>query len=293
MTEMHASTSATETRYLSPANSGSSTGGQGGPPAHVLVVDGDDVMKDKIVDYLQDHGMRAVQASGRADATSQFANHAPDLVILDLHLGKEDGLDLLREIRASSDVLIILTGEYRHDEVDRIIGLELGADDYLTKPFGLRELLARARALLRRRSYATVPRDPQSQRYRFGGWQLDRRTRQLTNPVGHPVALTKGLYALLVAFLDAPQRPLTREYLLNVTRMHEDVFDRSIDIQILRLRRKLETEPETPRIIQTQRGVGYVFMLPVERLSTQIGRASASPVLLAGGSARIMPAKES
>ena len=96
-----------------------------------------------------------------------------------------------------------------------------------------------------------------------------------------------------MAFLDAPQRPLTREYLLNVTRMHEDVFDRSIDIQILRLRRKLETEPETPRIIQTQRGVGYVFMLPVERLSTQIGRASASPVLLAGGSARIMPAKES
>jgi DNA-binding response OmpR family regulator len=259
----------------------------------VLVVDRDDAMKDKIVDYLQDHGMRAVQASGRADATNQFAIHAPDLVILDVHLGKEDGLDLLREIRASSDVLVILTSEYRHDEVDRIIGLELGADDYLTKPFGLRELLARARALLRRRSYATVPRDPQSQRYRFGGWQLDRRTRQLTNPMGHPVALTKGLYALLVAFLDSPQRPLTREYLLNATRVHEDVFDRSIDIQILRLRRKLETEPEAPRIIQTERGVGYVFMLPVERLSTQIGRASASPVLLAGGSARIMPAKES
>jgi len=293
MTEMHTSTSPTETRSLSPANSGSFAGGQVSPAAHVLVVDGDDAMKDKIVDYLQDHGMRAVQASGRADTTNQFAIHAPDLVILDVHLGKEDGLDLLREIRASSDVLVILTSEYRHDEVDRIIGLELGADDYLTKPFGLRELLARARALLRRRSYATVPRDPQSQRYRFGGWQLDRRTRQLTNPVGHPVALTKGLYALLVAFLDAPQRPLTREYLLNATRVHEDVFDRSIDIQILRLRRKLETEPEAPRIIQTERGVGYVFMLPVERLSTQIGRASASPVLLAGQSARIMPPKES
>jgi len=293
MTEMHTSTSPAETRSLSPANSGSFAAGQVGPAAHVLVVDGDDAMKDKIVDYLQDHGMRAVQASGRADTTNQFAIHAPDLVILDVHLGKEDGLDLLREIRASSDVLVILTSEYRHDEVDRIIGLELGADDYLTKPFGLRELLARARALLRRRSYATVPRDPQSQRYRFGGWQLDRRTRQLINPVGHPVALTKGLYALLVAFLDAPQRPLTREYLLNATRVHEDVFDRSIDIQILRLRRKLETEPEAPRIIQTERGVGYVFMLPVERLSTQIGRASASPVLLPGGSAHIMPAKES
>ena len=282
MTEMHASTSATETRYLSPANSGSSTGGQGGPPAHVLVVDGDDVMKDKIVDYLPDHGMRAVQASGRADTTNQFAIHAPDLVILDVQLGKEDGLDLLREIRASSDVLIILTSNHRHDVVDRVIGLELGADDYLTKPFGLRELLARARALLRRRRQAAVPRDPQSARFRFGGWQLDRRTRQLTNPLGAPVALTKGLYALLVAFLDAPQRPLTREYLLNATRVHEDVFDRSIDIQILRLRRKLETEPDAPRIIQTQRGVGYVFMLPVERLSpalstAQIARAFASP----------------
>jgi len=183
-----------------------------------------------------------------------------------------DGLDVCRQIRARSETpMLMLTA--RGDAMDRVIGLELGADDYLTKPFGLRELLARARALLRRRSYATVPRDPQSQRYRFGGWQLDRRTRQLTNPVGHPVALTKGLYALLVAFLDAPQRPLTREYLLNATRMHEDAFDRSIDIQILRLRRKLETEPETPRIIQTQRGVGYVFMLPVERLSTPAPRA--------------------
>ena len=292
MTEMHASTSATETRNWAPAKGKRFTGGPGGPPAHILVVDPDDAVKDTVIDYFQEHGMHTAQASGRADMSSQFAIHAPDLVILDVHLGKEDGLDLLREIRASSDVLVILTSRYRRDEVDRIIGLELGADDYLTKPFGLRELLARARALLRRRKYAAAPGDPKSASYRFGGWRLDRRTRQLTNPQGAPVALTKGLYALLLAFLDAPQRPLTREYLLNATRVHEDVFDRSIDIQILRLRRKLETEPDAPRIIQTQRGVGYVFMLPVERLSRQIGGAFVSPVPLTGERARIVSANE-
>jgi len=282
MTEMHVSTSATEAMNWPPAKSNGFKGDQDSPPMRILVVDGDDAMKEAIATCFQEHNMRVARASGRRDLTSQFAADEPDLVILEVHLANEDGLDLLREIRAWSDVPIILTSQHRHDVIDRIIGLELGADDYVTKPFGLRELLARARALLRRRGYAVVPRDPQSQRYRFGGWQLDRRTRQLTDPLGAPVALTKGLYALLVAFLDAPQRPLTREYLLNATRMHEDVFDRSIDIQILRLRRKLEMEPEAPRIIQTQRGVGYVFMLPVERLSpslstAQIARAFASP----------------
>jgi DNA-binding response OmpR family regulator len=112
----------------------------------------------------------------------------------------------------------------------------------------------------------TPQRDPERGRCRFGGWQLDRRTRRLSDPDGGLVTLTKGEYALLVAFLDAPQRPLTREHLLQATRVHEDVFDRSIDVQILRLRRKLETDPTVPHIIQTERGVGYVFALPVERL---------------------------
>jgi DNA-binding response OmpR family regulator len=180
-------------------------------------------------------------------------------VVLDLRLGQEDGLDLLRDIRAQSDVPIIITTGQRRDEIDRVVGLELGADDYITKPFGLRELLARIRAVLRRREagHANAQRDMEKGRCRFGGWQLGRRNRLLTNSSGEPVALTKGEYALLIAFLDAPLRTLSREHLLQATRIHEDVFDRSIDVQVLRLRRKLETDPSTPSIIRTERGVGF------------------------------------
>ena len=132
----------------------------------------------------------------------------------------------------------------------------------------MRELLARVRAILRRFDVGRVSpaREPKGGQFRFCGWQLDRQTRRLTDPAGAPVTLTKGEYALLIAFLDAPQRPLSREHLLQSTRVHEDVFDRSIDVQILRLRRKLENDPSTPRIIQTERGVGYVFAVPVERV---------------------------
>jgi DNA-binding response OmpR family regulator len=188
------------------------------------------------------------------------------LVILDLRLGQEDGLDLLRKTRSRSDVPVIIVTGHRVDEIDRVVGLELGADDYITKPFGLRELLARVRAVLRRHEAgrAALERGAKRGLCRFGGWQLDRRTRCLTNPDGAPVALTKGEYAMLIAFLDAPQRPLSREHLLQATRVHEDVFDRSIDVQVLRLRRKLETDPTTPNVIRTERGVGYVFTLAVE-----------------------------
>jgi two-component system, OmpR family, response regulator len=248
--------------------SGLSVSASNNQQARILVIEDDPIMRGMVVDYLDQHNMRAVSASGRQELIHHFAASEPDLVILDLRLGQEDGFDLLREIRSRSDVPIIITTGDRRDEIDRVVGLELGADDYVTKPFGLRELLARIRAVLRRQEAgrAAPQRNAERGRCKFGGWQLDRRTRRLADPNGTEVTLTKGEYALLTAFLDAPQRPLSREHLLQATRVHEDVFDRSIDVQILRLRRKLETDPSAPQIIQTERGVGYVFALLVEPL---------------------------
>lgn len=232
----------------------------------ILVVEDDPVMSRMVLDYLGDHNIRGISACRRQEVARHLDQDEPDLVILDLRLDQEDGLDLLREIRTRSDIPVIITTGDRRDEIDRVVGLELGADDYVTKPFSLRELLARIRAVLRRQEAgrAAFQKDTQRGRYRFGNWQLNRRTRRLTDPSGTEVSLTKGEYALLVAFLDAPQRPLSREHLLQATRVHEDVFDRSIDVQILRLRRKLEPDPSAPQIIRTERGVGYVFALPVE-----------------------------
>jgi two-component system OmpR family response regulator len=235
---------------------------------NILVVDDDITMQAMVVDYLEEHEMRAASVSGRPEVARHLAAGEFSLIIFDLGLGQDDGLDLFREIRSRSDVPIIITTGRQHDEIDRVVGLELGADDYITKPFSLRELLARIRAILRRRGSArAAPQlDPERGGYRFGGWQLDLRARRLTNPDGALVALTKGEYALLVAFLGAPRRPLTREHLLQVTRVHENILDRSIDVQVLRLRRKLESDPSAPRVIRTERGIGYVFALPVEAL---------------------------
>jgi two-component system, OmpR family, response regulator len=234
----------------------------------VLVVEDDPALQRMILNYFGENNIRTLVANNRQEMVNQLGNTEVNLVILDLRLGSEDGLDLLREVRLSSDVPVIIITGHRRDDIDRVVGLELGADDYLTKPFNLRELLARVRAILRRFDVgrSAPPRDPERGRFRFSGWQLDRRIRQLTDPAGAPVALTKGEYAMLLAFLEAPQRPLSREHLLQATRIHEDVFDRSIDVQILRLRRKLERDPSAPRVIRTERGVGYVFAVPVERV---------------------------
>ena len=233
----------------------------------VLVVEDDAALRRMVVNYFEENNIRALTAEGRDEMARQLRDAEVNLVILDLRLGQEDGLDLLRDVRSKSDVPVIIVTGHRRDEIDRVVGLELGADDYLTKPFNLRELLARVRAVLRRiESGRAAPiRDSDRGRFRFSGWQLDRRTRRLSDPDGAAVALTKGEYALLVAFLEAPQRPLSREHLLNATRVHEDVFDRSIDVQILRLRRKLEQDPSAPQMIQTERGIGYVFARPVQR----------------------------
>jgi DNA-binding response OmpR family regulator len=162
----------------------------------------------------------------------------------------------------------VLTG-HRRDETDRVVGLELGADDYMMKPFGLRELLARVRAVLRR-AQAGAQRARRSEhrlRYRFAGWELNARTRRLVSPTGAGMALSAGEFNLLTAFLRSPQQVLSREQLLAASRVHdEEVLDRSVDIGILRLRRKLEADPSNPQLIRTERGAGYVFTAPVEIL---------------------------
>jgi two-component system, OmpR family, response regulator len=234
---------------------------------HILAVDDDPTMRKLIADYLSDHGFRVSTAAGGEDMTRIVAEDCVDLIVLDLQLAGENGLQLVNELRAQSSLpIIVITGHWR-DAVDRVVGLELGADDYLTKPFNLRELLARVRAVLRRATGAqpTEPTDGKQSGYRFAGWELYVRTRRLTSPMGASVELTIGEFSLLTAFLRSPQQVLRREQLLATTRVHEEeVYDRSIDVQILRLRRKLETDSSRPELIKTERGLGYVFAAPVQ-----------------------------
>jgi DNA-binding response OmpR family regulator len=236
-------------------------------PSKILVVDDDPAICNLVAEYLRDHDFGVdLAADGRAMGDI-LAGGAVDLVVLDLKLRDEDGLKLVRDLRTASPVpIIVLTGA-RRDEVDRIVGLELGADDYLLKPFSPRELLARIRAVLRRAELGRRPAgaDDKRARYRFAGWELHARTRRLTSPSGSLVPLTNGEFGLLTALLRSPQRVLSREHLLAASRLHgDDVFDRSVDAQILRLRRKLEANPSAPLLIRTERGAGYVFAAPVE-----------------------------
>ena len=263
---MPGSTEDSESASDDRAYGGDRSGGNDPKAGYILVVDDDPAMRRMVTGYFQDHDVPASAVANGQEMCRYFKGIHPSAIILDLRLGQENGLDLLRQIRSSSDVPIIIMTGHRRDEIDRVIGLELGADDYVTKPFSLRELLARVRAVLRRQEMGRAARlrDPERGGYRFGGWQLERRARQLLDPAGNAVSLTKGEYALLLAFLEAPRRPLTREHLLQATRVHEDIFDRSIDVQVLRLRRKLEIDASAPRVIRTERGVGYVFTLAVE-----------------------------
>ena len=235
---------------------------------HVLIVEDDLSLKRLIADYLEQNGIVVSESSNAADVSRRLKAAPVDLILLDLQLGRDNGLDVLRAIRATSDTPVIIMTAHRSDEVDRIVGLELGADDYLIKPVGLRELLARIRVVLRRGMIAanSARREREAGSCRFGNWVLNRRTRQLVNGEGQPVPLTKGEYGLLTAFTESPRQILSREQLLQATRVHEDILDRSIDVQILRLRRKLEVDSNAPKIIRTERGVGYIFDLDVERV---------------------------
>jgi two-component system OmpR family response regulator len=228
----------------------------------ILLIEDDVATRHVVTSYLAHHDMDVIGAADHSVIASHLS--AADLVILNPGHGHE-GLAILCRIRSRSDVPVIITASHCDDETEKVVGLELGADDYLSMPFSMRELLARIRAVLRRPRNSALRVNKHPSRCLFSGWELDRKCRRLTNAQGCLIKLTKGEYALLVAFIDAPQRPLTREHLLQATRTHEDVFDRSIDVQVLRLRRKLEIEPSEPKIIKTERGVGYVFDLPVER----------------------------
>ena len=233
--------------------------------AHVLAVDDDPAMRAMIADYLIDQNVRVSVAADSREMQRVLAAGGVDLVTLDLKLGNEDGLEIVRALRADSNLPIIVLTGHRREAVDRVVGLELGADDYLTKPFNPRELLARIHAVLRRSPPAPPDKDDKRTRYGFAGWELNLRTRRLNSPSGANVPLTKGEFALLTVFLRSPQRVLTREHLLAASRVHDnEVFDRSIDVQILRLRRKLEIDPCAPTLIKTERGAGYVFSSPVE-----------------------------
>jgi DNA-binding response OmpR family regulator len=234
-------------------------------PPHVLAVDDDPAIRELIADYLGQNEFRVTVVADGAAMQAVLAENVVDVILLDLKLQGEDGMALARRLRDESAIpIIMLTG--RRDEADRVMGLELGADDYLTKPFSPRELLARIRTVLRRRRAEVRQGRPEGIRaYRFEGWELNLNMRRLTASDGRSVTLSNGEFSLLVVLLGAPQRILSRDQLLDLSRLHNDeVYNRSVDVQILRLRRKIEKNPAEPRYICTERGVGYMFGVPVE-----------------------------
>ena len=232
---------------------------------HVLAVDDDPLIREMIADYLLKHDLRVTAVGDGGAMNKVLAAEVVDLIVLDLKLRTEDGMNLARKLRDESAIpIIMLTG--RSDEADRVMGLELGADDYVTKPFSPRELLARIRTVLRRRSAEVRQGRPEGIRaYRFDGWELNLNTRRLSAPDGTVAVLSKGEFSLLVVLLGAPHRILNRDQLLDLSRLHNDeVYNRAVDIQIMRLRRKIEADPAKPRYIRTERGNGYVFSMNVE-----------------------------
>jgi two-component system OmpR family response regulator len=233
---------------------------------HILIVDDQREICDLVQDYLSGEGYRVSTAQNGTEMRKVMAQSPVDLVILDLMLPGEDGLTLARSLRQEASVgIIILTG--RGEIVDRIIGLEMGADDYLPKPFHLRELLARVKAVLRRASTrnAEMQAAPSRAKAKFAGWNLDLSSRELFSPAGREVRLTTGEFDLLAAFVNNANQVLTRDRLLDLARNREaGPFDRTIDVQVGRLRRKLEDDPQRPTMIKTVRGTGYIFTPPVE-----------------------------
>lgn len=230
--------------------------------AHILVVDDDPRIRQMLTRYFEGEGYRVTTAGDGVEMNVAMRQDGFDAVLLDLSLpGGRDGLDLARDIRASSDIpIMMLTG--RDDVVDRIIGIEIGADDYIAKPFHLREVHARLKSILRRRQPANAkPAQQQADEIvGFEGWSLNTSRRQLLDPAGREVELTTGEFDMLAAFLNHAGRVLTRDFLMDLTRGRQmEAFDRTIDAQIVRLRRKIEADPQHPQLIKAVRGVGYIF----------------------------------
>ena len=237
---------------------------QAGHP-HILVVDDDPVIRDLVSEYLAKNDLRVTTAADGAAMRALLGKEVMDLVLLDQKLGREDGIDLARRLREESAIpIVMLSG--RSEEADRVMALELGADDYVTKPFSLRELLARVRAVLRRRRLdLRQGRIEGGRAYRFDGWELNLSARRLESPDRRRVALTNGEFSVLVVLLGAGGRTLSRMQLLELSRLHDDeVYDRAVDMQIMRLRRKLGEGSTNPRYVVTVRGAGYRIGVRVE-----------------------------
>ena len=231
---------------------------------HILVVDDELAIREPLARYLKENGFRVTQADGSADARSKLSAYAIDLVVLDIMMPGEDGLSLCRHIRANSDVPVILLTA-RTEDTERIIGLEMGADDYVSKPFNPRELVARIRVVLRRMGGGVVrQRAPELQSYAFADWVLKASERSLVDAEGVAVPLSTGEYNLLLALVTHPNQVLSRDQLLDLTQGRAaQAFDRAIDNQISRLRRKIEADPKSPTLIRTVWGGGYTLATDV------------------------------
>ncbi|MCO4786842.1 response regulator [Marinomonas atlantica] len=233
----------------------------------LLIVDDEPDIRHLLSDALAQKGYQVFEAQNGVMMWQRLEEHPVDLILMDLYLQEEDGLQLAREVRERFDMsIMMLTG--KGDETDRILGLELAADDYMMKPFNLRELTARIHALLRRsnRHTPTQPLSTDHDCLYFGKWILDLTSRQLSDQQGDEVILTLGEFSLLETLATRPDRVLSREQIIDLSRgLETEVFDRTVDVLILRLRRKLEANPKAPEFIKTQRGLGYLFQGPVSK----------------------------
>jgi two-component system, OmpR family, response regulator len=230
---------------------------------HIMVVDDEASTRDMVGDYLRMHGFRPTLCDGGASLREAFAKEEPDLIVLDLNMPEEDGLSIVRDLKARSTVPVIMLTATA-SAIDRVVGLELGADDYIAKPCELRELVARIRSVLRRVQGAQAPAGEDAQAknkvVKFGTKWLDLDARVLRDDDGVEHPLTASEFNLLKAFAEHPKRVLTRERLLDLANARDpDAFDRAIDIRITRIRRKIEPDPAHPSVIRTVRGAGYVF----------------------------------